>query len=263
MELGGGLGLGSRFAATQLAGHGLQVFTEIITYFRMLEGVLDIGFQITQLRATVVTLAVELVGEHGLFLNHLADGVGELDLATGTAFGTRQKLEDSWREDVPPHNRKIRGGFFGLGLFDDTPDLAKAGTHWMRLDHTIAADFFLKQGSESYHLSIEYMFFVFTTLPMMGIFQVFMGAYQGAGRTNFSLILAVTRLWMMRVPLVLLFKDVFGLPQSGIWYAMVLSNFGAGFVGMTLYYFVDFRPKITQHFKHEVEDENEKIEFAT
>lgn len=117
----------------------------------------------------------------------------------------------------------------------------------MPLRH-IAADFFLKQGSESYHLSIEYMFFVFTTLPMMGIFQVFMGAYQGAGRTNFSLILAVTRLWMMRVPLVLLFKDVFGLPQSGIWYAMVLSNFGAGFVGMTLYYFVDFRPKITQHF---------------
>ena len=83
----------------------------------------------------------------------------------------------------------------------------------------IAASLFLEKGSESYNLSIDYMFFVFTTLPMMGIFQVFMGAYQGAGKTNFSLILAVSRLWLMRVPLVLLFKDVFGLPQSGIWYA--------------------------------------------
>ena len=52
------------------------------------------------------------------------------------------------------------------------------------------------------------MFFLFTSLPLMAIFQVFMGAYQGAGYTSYSLILATFRLWGMRLPLVYVDKKL-------------------------------------------------------
>lgn len=103
---------------------------------------------------------------------------------------------------------------------------------------------FLKESPVALALSVEYMFFLFTSLPLMAIFQVFMGTYQGAGYTKFSLILAIFRLWGMRIPLVLIFRDVLHLESSCIWYAMVISNFAAMIVGVILYGFCSFEPKI-------------------
>src|SRR5690606_4659922 len=91
------------------------------------------------------------------------------------------------------------------------------------------------ENPESLDLSVEYMFFLFTSLPLMAIFQVFMGTYQGAGHTFYSLILASIRLWGMRLPLVFLFTDVLKLDSSGLWYAMIISNVGATFIGVILF----------------------------
>lgn len=104
---------------------------------------------------------------------------------------------------------------------------------------------FLKN-PESLSLSVEYMFFLFTSLPLMAIFQVFMGAYQGAGHTMYSLILATLRLWAMRIPLVYLFTEVLHLDSSGLWYAMIISNVGATLVGIVLYTFCNFEKKINK-----------------
>ncbi|HHU55550.1 MAG TPA: MATE family efflux transporter [Acholeplasmataceae bacterium] len=103
---------------------------------------------------------------------------------------------------------------------------------------------FLKDNYETLSLSVEYMFFLFTSLPLMAIFQVFMGAYQGAGYTKFSMILAILRLWGMRVPMVLIFKGLMDLDSSSIWYAMVISNFGATIIGVILYRLIRFDHKI-------------------
>ncbi|HEY8445454.1 MAG TPA: MATE family efflux transporter, partial [Bacilli bacterium] len=103
---------------------------------------------------------------------------------------------------------------------------------------------FLKDNPETLDLSVEYMFFLFTTLPLMAIFQVFMGTYQGAGYTKYSMILAVSRLWGMRVPMVLIFKGLLDLDHSCIWYAMVISNFGATIIGVILYKLMRFDVKI-------------------
>ncbi|MDD4077577.1 MAG: MATE family efflux transporter [Bacilli bacterium] len=108
------------------------------------------------------------------------------------------------------------------------------------------AGIFLKRVPETLELSVEYMFFVFTSLPLMGIYQVFMGAYQGSGETHFSLILATVRLWFMRIPLVLLYKNIMKLPTSSIWYAMMLSNFAMLYLGVILYCRCRFRPKIKE-----------------
>lgn len=103
---------------------------------------------------------------------------------------------------------------------------------------------FLEPGTESWQVANEYMFFLFTSLPLMAIFQVFMGAYQGAGYTRFSLILATTRLWILRIPLILFFRDVIKLDSSGIMYAMVISNYGADILGLVLYKLVRFDRRI-------------------
>ena len=95
-------------------------------------------------------------------------------------------------------------------------------------------------------LSEEYMFFLFTSLPLMAIFQVFMGAYQGLGHTFYSLILAALRLWGLRLPLVYLFSDVLKLDSSCLWYAMIISNVGATFIGVILYSFCHFDRKINK-----------------
>lgn len=103
---------------------------------------------------------------------------------------------------------------------------------------------FLEDTPESLALSVEYMFFILTGLPLMSIFQVLMGTYQGSGETMFSLILASARLWLIRIPLVVLFKDVLKLPSSTIWYAMIISNFASVYLGTVLYTLCKFRPRV-------------------
>jgi Na+-driven multidrug efflux pump len=78
----------------------------------------------------------------------------------------------------------------------------------------------------------------------MRILQVFMGAYQGAGYTRFSLILSTIRLWGLRIPLILLFRDIIKLDSVGIMYAMVISNYGADILGLILYKLVRFDRRI-------------------
>lgn len=120
-----------------------------------------------------------------------------------------------------------------------------------------AAAIFLDQDSQAYKLCVEYMFFVIATLPLMGIYQVLIGTFQGAGETIFSLIMAVSRLWLFRVPLVRIFIR-YGLPQSSIWYAMLISNFGAILIGILFYYLTKFKPKI----KKKESDIDEELVFV-
>jgi Na+-driven multidrug efflux pump len=88
------------------------------------------------------------------------------------------------------------------------------------------------------------MFFILAGLPLMSIFQVFMGSYQGSGETKYSLILAASRLWLIRIPLVVLFKNVLDLPSSTIWYAMIISNFFSCYLGTVLYSMCKFQPRV-------------------
>lgn len=95
-------------------------------------------------------------------------------------------------------------------------------------------------------ICVEYLNFLLIGLPLMGMFQCFNGLFQGAGRTGLVLIFATTRLWIMRVPVLLLLLNVFEIGYSAVWICMVISNFGAIIMGMILYMFVDFKPKINK-----------------
>ncbi len=106
------------------------------------------------------------------------------------------------------------------------------------------AGLFIVDNPIALQLASDYMFFILIGLPLMGVFQTFMGTYNGTGNTHFSFILSVTRLWLIRVPLVIFMRDFTNLGASGIWYAMLVSNFLIAIVGFFLYLRIDFKPKV-------------------
>jgi len=72
----------------------------------------------------------------------------------------------------------------------------------------------------------EMLFLIAFSFPLMGVIQVIMGTYQGAGHTFYSMFFGLFRLWALRVPLVYVLGFTFGMGASGVWWAMLASNFG-------------------------------------
>ena len=103
---------------------------------------------------------------------------------------------------------------------------------------------FLAADPVALNLTIKYMFYLIVGLPLMAIFQTFIGTFIGTGNTKYSFILSVTRLWILRIPLILLFKYFTDLGSSGIWTAMLVSNLIIAFVGLYLYRKLNWNPKI-------------------
>ena len=50
------------------------------------------------------------------------------------------------------------------------------------------------------------------------------------------------RLWIIRLPLILLFKNFTNMGRSGIWYSMVLSNILILIYAHHLFRKIDFEP---------------------
>lgn len=89
-----------------------------------------------------------------------------------------------------------------------------------------------------------YVFWTLLTQPLMALFQNYLGIFNGAGNTRYAMVLSSARLWVIRLPLLLIFKLFTDIGSSGIWYAMMLSNFLILLVGAWLYRKVDFEPHI-------------------
>ena len=99
---------------------------------------------------------------------------------------------------------------------------------------------------EAFEMCVYYLYFLLLILPLMAIFQMWNGCFQGAGRTELSLILSTVRLWVFRLPLIWFLMNIIKIGPASVWYAMVISNFGAVILGFILYDFVDFKPKISK-----------------
>ncbi|MCM1259522.1 MAG: MATE family efflux transporter [Prevotella sp.] len=104
--------------------------------------------------------------------------------------------------------------------------------------------FFIDEAAhqQAFQFCVYYLYFLLMTLPLMGVFQVWTGCFQGAGKTGYSLLLATMRLWVFRLPLIWVMMRIFKMGPPSIYYAMVISNFGAVILGTFLYCFIDFKP---------------------
>lgn len=102
----------------------------------------------------------------------------------------------------------------------------------------------LTNSEQTLKVALDYMFWVLLTQPLMALFQNYMGVFNGSGNTKYSLYIASARLWLIRLPLILVFKNFTELGRDGIWYAMVISNVIILMLAKILFKKVDFSRKV-------------------
>lgn len=83
--------------------------------------------------------------------------------------------------------------------------------------------------------SIEYLKYIAWSMPLMGIFSVLQGVFQGSGHTKYSMAMEVGRLWLVRLPMILLFKYFTNVGAVGIWFSMSFSNLVICIYGYIMY----------------------------
>ncbi|MFW5888900.1 MAG: MATE family efflux transporter [Bacillota bacterium] len=93
-----------------------------------------------------------------------------------------------------------------------------------------------------------YTLYIGIGLPLMSLFMTYLNTFQGSGETKYSFILAIVRLWIFRLPFVLITMHVLEWGPVGIWYSMLASNVLAAILGTYLYSKVKFTPKTREVF---------------
>ena len=94
--------------------------------------------------------------------------------------------------------------------------------------------FFIKDSKEVFDLSVNYMNILCFVFPLMAIFQGFLGVFSGSGHTKYTLYLTLSRLWLLRLPMIYIFSTYTSYGSDGIWYAMLISNLIVSFIGFII-----------------------------
>lgn len=81
-----------------------------------------------------------------------------------------------------------------------------------------------------------YLRLITASLPLMGIYQIFIGTFQGSGHTVFAMIMMMGRLWFFRIPLIIILGKIPSLGANSVWYSMITSNFLICLVGAAIYF---------------------------
>jgi putative MATE family efflux protein len=97
--------------------------------------------------------------------------------------------------------------------------------------------FFIKaeDNPEAITQGITYLKYIAYSMPLMGVFSIFQGVFQGSGHTKYSMALEIGRLWFVRIPMILLFKYFTKAGETGIWFSMSFSNLFVCLYGYWIY----------------------------
>ena len=110
-----------------------------------------------------------------------------------------------------------------IGLFTNNSDVLSQGTYFLKL--------------------------ITLGLPLMGFYRIFIGTFQGSGHTVMSMTLMTARLWVFRIPLVVILKNITDLGEKSIWFAMISSNVLICLIAFTLYLSGRWQKKVIQDNK--------------
>ena len=72
--------------------------------------------------------------------------------------------------------------------------------------------------------SVEYVRIRAVEFGFIGVLQVVLGAYRGAGNTKTALAFSLVALWLGRVPIVYLLSFEYGFQETGIWVGMAAGQ---------------------------------------
>ena len=112
-------------------------------------------------------------------------------------------------------------------------------------------NFFMRSKDDAEVISqgITYLRYISFSMPFMGIFSILQGVFQGSGHTKYSMAMAIGRLWVIRIPMILIFKHFTDLGPTGIWFSMSFSN-----LVICVYGFIVYKKKNWQKKVIEVEE---------
>lgn len=98
-------------------------------------------------------------------------------------------------------------------------------------------NFFIKAKEDKEVISqgITYLQYISFSMPLMGIFSILQGVFQGSGHTKYSMAMEIGRLWFVRLPMILLFKYLTDVGSKGIWFSMSFSNLVICIFGYMIY----------------------------
>lgn len=98
-------------------------------------------------------------------------------------------------------------------------------------------EFFMQSGDDGGVIEegITFLQFIAYSAPLMGIFGVLQGIFQGSGHTKYSMAMDVGRLWLVRIPMILIFKYLTSIGSEGIWFSMSFSNLVICIFGFIIY----------------------------
>lgn len=92
-----------------------------------------------------------------------------------------------------------------------------------------------KDDGEVISQGITYLHYITYSMPLLGIFSILQGIFQGSGHTKYSMSMEIGRLWFIRLPMILLFKYLTDIGSTGIWFSMSFSNFIICIYGYAIY----------------------------
>lgn len=98
---------------------------------------------------------------------------------------------------------------------------------------------------------VYYLKLISITIPLMGIFQAFIGTFQGAGKTQAVMWITMGRLWFLRLPMIVIVSHFTNLGSESVWYSMVLSNLITCIVAYLYYRTGRWQVKIIEKNKYE------------
>ena len=80
-----------------------------------------------------------------------------------------------------------------------------------------------------------YLRMILITVPLFGFFNCLTGLFQGSGHTLSAMAINMGRLWLLRIPMILLLRFFNINDPKYVWYAMILSNVIIVCIGMLMY----------------------------
>ena len=102
---------------------------------------------------------------------------------------------------------------------------------------------------ETIRQGIPYLQLITLSLPLMGYFQILNGIFQGSGHTKSSMFLMIGRLWILRIPTIIILKHFTNLGYFGVWYAMIFSNLITVLTGYIMYKTGKWQTKVIKEKK--------------
>ncbi len=98
------------------------------------------------------------------------------------------------------------------------------------------AELFVEISDPTYQHVINAMGIYTASILPWAITECVLGIFQGTGYTMYNLLISIVRIYVLRVPVVMILSmPIWGLEETGIWLAMLLSNIFCAMFSISIY----------------------------